>query len=145
MIEENGTVVDINPEGIWVETIKQSACSSCAAKNGCGQKLLASAGAGKRFIFKVSNPENLQVRTNDKVVVGVPESAFIKATLFMYLVPLMMLFLGAFVAEMLGLPESAVIVAAFSALAVGLLLVRFGSHALLGSSQYQPALVKVTW
>lgn len=143
MIEENGTVVEVNAEGIWVETIKSSACASCAARNGCGQKLLASAGDGKRMVVNVSNPHQLHVDAHDSVVIGVEEGAFLKATLYVYLVPLVALFLGALGAELLDLSEGYIILSALLALSAGLVGVKYCSMTLFKSCKYQPVLVKV--
>lgn len=143
MIEENGTVVEISNGEVWVETVKRSACASCAARNGCGQKLLASAGEGKRFIFKVNNPNNLAVNAEDTVLIGIEEGAFLKATLFMYLIPLLALFVGAIGADALGLSEGYIILSSLSFLAIGLIFIRFGSRSLFRSYKYQPTLVKV--
>jgi sigma-E factor negative regulatory protein RseC len=143
MIEETGKVVEINAQGVWVETVKQSACSSCAARSGCGQKLLASVGQGKRFIFKVNNPSNFKVLADDDVLIGIEEGAFLKATLFMYLTPLLALFLGAFIADFVGMSEGIVISISFVSLFVGFLFVRYGSHSLFHSCKYQPTLMKV--
>lgn len=143
MIEEVGKVVEVNSQGVWVETVKQSACSSCAARSGCGQKLLASVGQGKRFIFRVNNPNNLSVITDDDVLIGIEEGAFLKATVFMYLIPLLALFLGAFITDMLGFAEGAVIIVSFVSLIVGFLFVRYGSSSLFRSYKYQPTLMRV--
>lgn len=143
MIQEAGKVVDIDSQGVWVETVRQSACSSCAARNGCGQKLLASVGQGKRFIFKVNNPDNLSVSADDNVLIGIEEGSFLKATLFMYAAPLLMLFVGALLAEILGLSEGYMIFVSFAFLILGFVFVRFGSHSLFSSCKYQPTLMKV--
>ena len=143
MIKENGKVVDVDSQGVWVETVKQSACGSCAARNGCGQKLLASVGQGKRFVFKVNNPDNLSVLADDEVLIGIEEGSFLKATLFMYLTPLFALFMGAVVADMLGASEGGMILWSFASLVVGFLFVRFGSYSLFRSCKYQPTLMKV--
>lgn len=42
MLTETGRVIAIDDDGVWVETLKQSACHQCKARKGCGQKLLAS-------------------------------------------------------------------------------------------------------
>ncbi|MGH1462047.1 MAG: SoxR reducing system RseC family protein [Neptuniibacter sp.] len=143
MIEESGTVVDLNDDGIWVETVKESACGSCAVRNGCGQKLLASAGDGKSFVVNVSNPSHLQVNTNDSVLIGVEEGAFLKATLYVYLVPLLALFLGALVGELLSLTEGYIILCALLSLIVSLFGIRFFSKVLFRSCKYQPVLLKI--
>lgn len=143
MIEESGRVVSVDDKGVWVETIKASACASCAAKSGCGQKLLASIGEGKRFIFAVSNPNELAVGENDSVLIGIEEGSFLKATLFMYLIPLFALMAGAFVSQSMGASEGYVILTSFISFGVGLLGVRFFSGAFFSSCQYQPRLLKL--
>jgi len=143
MIEETGTVVDVNNDGIWVETIKSSACASCAARNGCGQKLLASVGDGKSMVVNVSNPHEFQVSAQDSVLIGVEEGAFLKATLYVYLVPLIALFLGALVGELLSLSEGGIILCSLLSLSVSLIGVKYCSKTLFRSCKYQPVLVKV--
>jgi sigma-E factor negative regulatory protein RseC len=104
---------------------------------------LASVGQGKRFIFKVNNPDNLSVCADDNVLIGIEEGSFLKATLFMYAAPLLMLFVGALLAEILGLSEGYMIFVSFAFLILGFVFVRFGSHSLFGSCKYQPTLMKV--
>lgn len=47
MITETGKVVAEKGERVWVQTIRASACQSCAARSGCGQRVLASATGGR--------------------------------------------------------------------------------------------------
>jgi sigma-E factor negative regulatory protein RseC len=143
MIEESGKVVNVDSQGVWVETVRQSACSSCAARNGCGQKLLASVGQGKRFVFKVNNPNNLVVTEDDDVLIGIEEGSFIKATIFMYLIPLLALFVGALLAESAQLSEGYVILISFFSLILGFVFVRYGSTSFFRSCKYQPTLMRV--
>jgi sigma-E factor negative regulatory protein RseC len=143
MIEETATVVGVDNSGVWVETVKNSACGSCAARNGCGQKLLASSGAGKRFVINVLNPSNISVQPQDSVLIGIEEGAFIKATLYVYLLPLIALFVGAFIAQQLALPEGYVILSALGLMCISLLMIRFGSAPLFRSCKYQPILMKI--
>lgn len=143
MIEENGRVVSVDEKGVWVETVKASACASCAAKSGCGQKLLASIGEGKRFVFAVSNPKSLDVAENDSVLIGIEEGAFLKATLFMYLIPLLALIAGALISQSVGASEGYVILSAFVLFGFGLLGVRRFSGNFFSSCQYQPRLLRI--
>lgn len=143
MIHEQGRVVSVDAEGIWVETTKSSACASCAARNGCGQKLLNSAGAGKAFVFQVTNPSQLQVNSEDQVIVGIEESAFLKATLFVYLIPLLGLFIGAAIPALAGIAELYVIISAFLCMFLGFAVVKYGSLPLFQSYKYQPTLMRV--
>ena len=38
MLEETGTVVKIEPDALWVETVQTTTCGSCSARRGCGQR-----------------------------------------------------------------------------------------------------------
>lgn len=143
MLEESGRVVDVDDNGVWVETIKMSACSSCTARSGCGQSLLASVGQGKRSIICVDNPSELRVVADDNVVIGIGESAFMRISLLLYLLPLLSLFIGAAIASSLILSEPAVIGFGLLGLAVGLLTVRFISRTYMTSCKYHPVLLQV--
>lgn len=143
MLEESGRVVDIDADGVWVETVKMSACSSCSARNGCGQSLLASVGQGKRSVICVDNPDDIRVVPDDQVVIGIGEHAFMHMSLLLYLVPLVTLFFGALIATMLALGEPAVIGSGVVGLILGLLVVRFISRTYMTSCHYHPVLLKV--
>lgn len=143
MLEESGRVVSVDPDGVWVETVKQSACGGCSARNGCGQALLASVGDGKRSVICVDNPQSLCVKENDQVVIGVAEQAFMHMSVLMYLVPLITLFIAAVLAGLLALSEPGVIGVSVLGFVAGLLLVRYVSRTLLTSCRYHPVLLKV--
>ncbi len=143
MLEESGRVIEVKGDEIWVETVRQSACSSCSARNSCGQKLLASVGQGKRFVVRVDNPEEHRVAADDNVVIGVSEGSFMKASLLLYSVPLLVLILVAVVLDALGLQEPVVILGSALGLGAGFLLVRLLSRRLASSCNYHPVLLRV--
>ncbi len=41
MIVETGTVVAIESDSLWVETIQKTACEACVAQKGCGTRVLS--------------------------------------------------------------------------------------------------------
>src|SRR5690606_39112889 len=93
MIEERGRVIATNGEEAWIQTLQQSACNTCSAQKACGQKLLNTVTAGRAQQLKVANV--LGVRVGDEVVVGIPESALLKASVILYLIPLLGMMAGA--------------------------------------------------
>lgn len=143
MLEESGRVVDVDSDGVWVETIKMSACGSCSARSGCGQSLLASVGQGKRSVICVDNPNRLHVAADDNVVIGIGENAFMRISLLLYLFPLLALFAGAAIAGSLSLGEPVVIGCGLLGLTVGLVVVRYISRTHMTSCKYHPVLLKV--
>lgn len=142
MIEEQGRVVEIDSEGVWIEVSKQSACASCSARAGCGQRLLAERSADKRVVICVENPSQLGVAVDDQVVVGIAEGAFMKASLALYLIPLMALILSAGVADWLQAAEGIVAAAGLAGLLGGLFAVRFISRNWHRAREYHPVLMR---
>lgn len=144
MIEEQGRVVEIDPEGVWIEVEKHSACASCNARSGCGQRLLAERSAGRQVVICVDNPDLLAVSVDDRVVVGIAEGAFMKASLALYLLPLLLLFLLSAMADLTGATEGVTVVAGLLGLAAGLGLVRYISRHWHKAQEYHPVLIRVS-
>jgi sigma-E factor negative regulatory protein RseC len=142
MLEENGRVVRIDSESVWVETVKQSACSSCSAQKGCGQSLLAKVGDGKRMEIQVDNPQHLEVGVDDEVTLGVGERSFITASFLVYLLPLLVMFIFSVTGQVLGFSEPKVILSAALGLAGGFLLTRFISGLISRNCSYRPVLLR---
>lgn len=97
MLEETGVVVAIDNDQAWVQTIRKSACSSCEAKSGCGQGVLARISDGKANQVLVSN--SLSLKVGDEVLIGIPEELLIKASVMVYLFPLLVMIVAASVTE----------------------------------------------
>ena len=142
MLEENGRVVRIESGTVWVETVKQSSCSSCSAQKGCGQSLLAKVGDGRRMEIQVDNPQHLEVAIDDDVTLGVGERSFITASFLVYMLPLLVMFIFAVVAQLAGFSEPKVILISVLGLAGGFLLTRFISGLISQNCSYRPVLLR---
>lgn len=140
MITETGKVVALKGDAVWVQTIRTSACQSCAARNGCGQKVLAGATGGRANQILVANSVN--ARVGDEVTIGIDEQALLGASLLVYAVPLMLM-VGASVLghHFSGGHDGAAILAAGAGLALGFLAGRRLQRA--GGKDYEPYLVRV--
>ena len=53
MLVESGRVVAIEPDAVWVETLRRSTCGACEVRNGCGHGLLNRIGDGRRACLRV--------------------------------------------------------------------------------------------
>ncbi|GGK81515.1 SoxR reducing system RseC family protein [Amphritea balenae] len=142
MIEESGRVVRLESETVWVETIKQSACAGCSAQKGCGQSLLAKIGDGKRLEIQVDNPDQIAVSVDDQVLLGVGERSFLTASLLVYLLPVVAMFIAALMVQIAGFAEPLVIVAAVLGLIGGFLLTRIISNSMTAHCSYRPVLLQ---
>lgn len=141
MIEEQGKVLSIEPDAVWVETIRRSTCGSCQARAGCGQALLQKLGSGARFGFiRVLCDQKLQV--GDEVIIGLPEDAVLKASALMYALPLIMLFVFASLADVAGLSELWVILAAAGGLTAGFSAAAWWTKRKRGNPAYQARVIR---
>lgn len=141
MIEEQGKILSIEPGAVWVETIRRSTCGTCQARAGCGQALLQRLGSGaRRGFIRVLCDRPLQV--GDEVIIGLPEDAVLRASALMYVLPLLMLFLFAVLADAAGLSEGWVILAASGGLATGFCAAAWWARRERGNPAYQAQVLR---
>ncbi len=91
MLTETGRVVAVESGWLWVETIRQSTCGSCAAAKGCGHGLMNRIGEGSRNYLKVSSeafPDG-RFQVDDEVCIAIPESVILSGSFLVYIVPLL--------------------------------------------------------
>jgi len=97
MIEELAIVVKIENHQVWVEGGQNSACGGCQQTASCTTNALGS------VLKKKSVPvdSDIQLKNGDKVMVAIDESLLLRASLLLYLLPLIALFTGAGIADWL--------------------------------------------
>jgi sigma-E factor negative regulatory protein RseC len=97
MLEEFATVVKIENHQVWVESGQPSSCGGCQQKSTCTTSALDS------VIKKKPIPvdSEIQLKTGDKVIVAIDESLLLRASLLLYILPLVALFTGAGIADWL--------------------------------------------
>ena len=97
MIEELAIVVKIENHQVWVEAGQNSACGGCQQKASCTTNALGS------VLKKRSVPvdSGIKLKTGDQVLIAIDESLLLRASLILYLVPLIALFTGAGIADWL--------------------------------------------
>jgi sigma-E factor negative regulatory protein RseC len=95
MIEELAVVVKIENHQVWVEAGANSACGGCVQKGSCATNAIGS------VLKKKSVPVDcdIQLKTGDQVMVAIDENMLLRASLLLYLVPLIALFTGAGIAD----------------------------------------------
>lgn len=117
MIEEQARVTRINANQVFIKSMQSSACKSCIQQSSCGTALYAKA-LPKREISLFSK---LELDVGDTVLVGIEEHHLLLSSLFIYLLPLLMMLLSVGVYQ--GDDQSTALVALFS-LMTGLYLVK---------------------
>lgn len=117
MIKQKATVVATDDTTIWLDAERQSTCSQCQVKKGCGTGMLANH-VGKRF-SRISIEKQDNVIVGQQVQLGIPEESLLQGAFMMYIIPLVMMFLSAALAQVLDFNEAMEIVAGFAGLTVG--------------------------
>lgn len=141
MIEESGRVVALAPGAVWVETERNSTCSGCSVRGGCGQGLVERLGIrNRRGLILALSDHRLSV--GDTVVVGIRESVLLRGAVLVYLFPLIMLFISAIIASKLFASEPYVMVAGLGGFMLAWLVVRKRSRQTSIDSTLQPVVLR---
>ena len=147
MLTETGRVVAIEQDGLWVETIRQSTCGTCAAQKGCGHSLIQRVSDGRRSLIRVL-PGQLALEdcaVDDQVSISIPEEVILRGSMVVYLLPLFCMLAGAMLAVNLW-PGSQDLMAASGAVAgfaVGICGVRLHALRHRQDKSLQPTLVGI--
>ena len=90
-IVETGKVVALEGAAVWVETIRSSACGSCAARSGCGHRTLAGVLTSDKGLVRARESDSLKAAdcsVNDRVEISIPRSTLSVGALMLYGLPL---------------------------------------------------------
>ncbi len=96
MVKEQAKVTGLDGNWALVQMQRQSACSHCEVSNGCGTGAIGRLLGHRRKPVKIKN--EYQLKPGDNVVLGLPEGAFLKASLLIYGLPLLGLIGGGMLA-----------------------------------------------
>ncbi len=132
MIEETAIVLSSADGVAQVETRRAATCGGCSARGGCGTAMLTRVFGNRRTRLQVLNP--VDAKPGDQVIIGFDQKMLVKASLIVYMAPLLALILGAvagqFSAQGINLlsPEQGSILGGSAGLLAGLYWVRLRSR-----------------
>lgn len=100
MIEERALILDTIADKsdatkkiARVKVQRTSSCESCSLKSGCGQSSLTKLSSNNCLELDVEN--TLDAKAGDEVLIAIPESGLMTASLRVYFMPLLLMVLGA--------------------------------------------------
>ncbi|SCY55296.1 SoxR reducing system RseC family protein [Thiohalorhabdus denitrificans] len=149
MIEAEATVVAVNDGEVEVEASTDGGgCGSCHSAGGCGGgRTILGTRPGAATRLRVA--ADLAVGPGDRVVVGLPEGGYLRASVALYLVPLLGMFGGAGIAEGVlgrlfsgGAPEILTLVAGLAGLGGGFLWQRGFGRRLASDPSRRPRIIR---
>lgn len=142
MIEMQAVVVKVEDEVAFVQAERKSSCSGCS-ESSCGTSVLASFFGQKTPLYRARNQVGAKV--GDRVVVGLDELALFKGTLMLYLLPLLLMFIGALLgsamASAVELRDGYAVAGAAAGLVAGYVWLKVFSAKIGSGGRYQPVIL----
>jgi sigma-E factor negative regulatory protein RseC len=134
-------VVAVDGAVAWLEPEQTGSCGGCAASGSCGAKGIGTMASRLEFRrFQINNENNLFV--GERVVVGIPDNALIKASITAYAIPLATLLLSGALAQWKFGNDLATMAAMVAGLILGLGLSRIGASRLLMQGDLAPRFLR---
>lgn len=151
MITQPARVIGISADHCMVKTIPKSACPRCEVGKGCGGGILAQAFANKTYQLKVplstslvSDSETaMAVKQDQTVIIGVASTGLLMASMVLYMFPLVLMILGAFMAGyFVSFDDVYTVIGALSGMIIGAVTASRLSKFLIESGAAQPFIVE---
>ena len=139
MIIETGTVVALESDALWVETIQKTACEACVAQKGCGTRVLSKLTGKTNRIRVLANRSCADLKIGQDVSIGIPEDVIVKGSMLVYILPVLCAVIGAWLGGSSG--DLVSIASALSGLLLGGLIVSLQSNKTRNDLRYQPVLL----
>lgn len=98
MLIQQAVIAKIDQQGIWVSAMRQSACGNCQQERSCQQSSDWLKSSKQSALILVS-PSQLTVNIGDQVEIAMPEQQLWQGLIFLYLLPLAALTLGAMIGQ----------------------------------------------
>jgi sigma-E factor negative regulatory protein RseC len=141
MNKEQGLVQEVRGEKALVLTDRHSMCGQCMAKSYCHML-----GGGKEMLSQARNP--IAAQPGDMVVLGIPEGTVTKASLVVYMVPVIGLVggatLGYYIAGLYHLEVNVTtLIGSLGGLGLAMIAVRLLSNTLSKKISYQPEIIEI--
>jgi len=134
-------VVAVDGAVAWLEPEQTGSCGSCAASGSCGAKGIGTMASRLEFRrFQINNDNNLIV--GERVVVGIPDNALIKASITAYAIPLATLLLAGALAQWKFGSDLVTMAAMVGGLVLGLGFSRIGAGRLLLQGDLAPRFLR---
>lgn len=147
MVEGIARVVRVEPGWAWLEPEQTTSCGSCASSASCGSHGAAGIGSVASRLqsrrFRLDNPAGPgELREGERVVVGVQNSALLKAAVLAYGFPLAAALCGGGIAQSAYESDPLSMLGVAAGLAFGLLVARFGAHRLAVRGEATPRFLR---
>ena len=123
-----------------LETLPKSACPRCAEGKGCGGGILAQAFANKTYQLSINKNKHLELQ--QLVQIGIKSSLLVRASLLLYLLPLVFMLTAALIAGSLTMQQDIyTVTAAILGMVLGVIVAKQLSYYYLEDTITSPVLI----
>lgn len=141
MLTETGQIITLDGKFALVDVQRKSSCQSCAAKAGCGTSIL-----GRFFEKRLSYVKALNeamAAEGDMVELELNESSLVFMTFWIYLFPILFMFVVIVVITLLTSSTTVISIGAVGGLMAGIYISRLHIRNKLDASQLHPVVRRV--
>lgn len=141
LVEGIAQVVAVDGDMAWLVPEQGTSCGGCASGSACGAKgigTVASRLEARRF--QIINDTGLRV--GERVVLGIHESALVRASITAYFIPLATLLIAGALAQWAAGSDAVTMVAMLAGLVLGLWLARLRAGRLLLKGELAPHVLR---
>lgn len=147
-VEGIARVVGVSGDQVWLEPEQTTSCGHCASSASCGVSSREAAGIGtvtsrlQARRFALDNPGAMAFREGERLIVGVSESALLKASLTAYGLPLIAALTTASIVQALYGNDLKTMLGMAGGLALGLLAARLNARRLAARGELAPRFIR---
>lgn len=124
MIEEQAIVIKASKTHVTLEVVRSKPCGLCGQVKGCGNSIWGKIFSHQSGQIEIRN--NLNAKLGDEVILGIDETLMLKSSLMLYGVPLLLMFLGMIIAQMVSHDKSDLysLIGAVTGLLLGVMMIK---------------------
>ena len=100
LVEEQGVIVSVQGSEVSIAPLAESGCNACLSNGVCGTALLSTMFGKKQRLLVAEN--TIDAKPGEQVIIGLNRTALVLVSLMVYLLPLLMLILGAIAGDAVG-------------------------------------------
>lgn len=141
MAVERAIVLQVQSDQALIQTQRRSACQSCQLENSCGQGLISKMSSERSMQLWLNNALNAQV--GQTVTISIPDEGLLKASILMFVIPLLLMLVGAGAGMQLFGGDLAAIMGGCLGLISGFYVARIKSAAMHDDSRFKPVMESI--
>jgi len=134
-------VIALEGDSALLQTQNKLTCASCHVSDSCGNGIIERYFSGKMFETRVKN--TLEAKIGDRLVIEMMKSNLTKASVIVYLLPIVLMLISALFGNLLNLSENVLILTSLIGLTLGLVLAGLFNQSVKGNSHYQPQMKSI--